>query len=120
MIIPKIIDSSHTYFSQCSAATKRLWLRLRQLMRENTYLGLVYSFTGLVHYHHGGEHGRGTALEQSLSSHWPGLGSETSESILSDTLPPEGHTYTNKQYLITLIIIIIIIIIIITVLLPGD
>ena len=27
------------------------------LIKENILLGLAYSFRGLVHYHHGGEHG---------------------------------------------------------------
>jgi hypothetical protein len=27
------------------------------LIKENIYLGLAYSFRGLVRYHHGGKHG---------------------------------------------------------------
>ena len=59
------------------------------LIRKLIYLGLAYSFRGLVHYHHGGEHGSMQAdrvLEKSLrvlylgpqvagiKRHWTGTG----------------------------------------------
>jgi hypothetical protein len=42
-------------------------MTMETLIKENISLGLAYSFRGLLHYHHGGEHGRvqaGTELEE--------------------------------------------------------
>lgn len=42
-------------------------MAIMTLIKESIYLGLVCSFRDLVHFHHGGEHGRRQAnkvLEQ--------------------------------------------------------
>ena len=98
---------------------KVLWLwagpiTMATLIQENSWLGLAYSFTGLVHYWHGvreawlhaGRHGTGGAesitarisrqqeVSATLGMAWA---SETSNSLSKEIqLFLQSHTYSNK------------------------
>ena len=47
----------YTSLSLGFTAVKRHYDRGNYFIKENISLKLVYSFRGLVHYHHGGKHG---------------------------------------------------------------
>ena len=56
------------------------------LLKESISLGLAYSFSGLVHYHRGREHG-GTQLDVVLGKQLRSLGREKERQRQTETGP---------------------------------
>jgi hypothetical protein len=55
----KFSNIENTYIIQCLRAfiSVKRYHDHNNFYKENIYLGLAYSFRGLVHYHHGRKHG---------------------------------------------------------------